>query len=307
MLLEVRCLEIKEVSKMSSITVAKVLNNNVIIAQHPQYSEVVVIGKGIGFNRKLRDQINLSSVEKMFILRSQEEQEQYKQLLPQVDEKLIEVVQEIVLHIMHCSRQPLNEHIHIALTDHISFAKRRFEQDIPIHNPFLYETKEIYPEEYKMAEYAIGRINEAMGVELPVDEIGFVALHIVSALSNRQISEVRQHSLLIGELVGLVENYLDYRIPRDSLDYSRLVTHLRFVLERLRRGEAVQETSTLDGLMKREYPEMYSLAWKLTKIIEQRVRIPVYQAEVSYLTIHLQRIAQKKVDEQDMDKNGEAP
>lgn len=59
--------------------------------------------------------------------------------------------------------------------------------------------------------------------------------------------------------------------------------------------------------MKREYPEMYSLAWKLTKIIEQRVRIPVYQAEVSYLTIHLQRIAQKKVDEQDMDKNGEAP
>lgn len=279
---------------MSSITVAKVLNNNVIIAQHPQYSEVVVIGKGIGFNRKLRDQINLSSVEKMFILRSQEEQEQYKQLLPQVDEKLIEVVQEIVLHIMHCNRQPLNEHIHIALTDHISFAIRRFEQDIPIHNPFLYETKEIYPEEYKMAEYAIGRINEAMGVELLMDEIGFVALHIVSALSNRQISEVRQHSLLIGELVGLVENYLDYRIPRDSLDYSRLVTHLRFVLERLRRGEAVQETSTLDGLMKREYPEMYSLAWKLTKIIEQRVRIPVYQAEVSYLTIHLQRIAQKK-------------
>lgn len=289
---------------MNSITVAKVLNNNVIIAQHPQYAEVVVIGKGIGFNRKLHDRINLSSVEKMFILRSQEEQEQYKQLLPQVDEKLIEIVQEIVLHIMNSSSQPLNEHIHIALTDHISFAIRRHEQNIPIHNPFLYETKEIYPEEYKMAEYAIDRINEAMGVEFPVDEVGFVALHIVSALSNRQISELRQHSVLIGELVGLVENNLDYRIPRDSLDYSRLLTHLRFVLERLRRGETVRETSTLDGLMKREYPEMYSLAWKLTKIIEHRIRIPVYSAEVSYLTIHLQRLAQKKEDDLDMDKNG---
>lgn len=126
---------------MGSITVGKVLNNNVIIAQHPQYAEVVVIGKGIGYNRKSRDQISLSSVEKMFILRSQEEQEQYKQLVPQVDEKLIEVVQEIVLHIMQSSNQPLNEHIHIALTDHISFAIRRSDQNIAIHNPFLYETK----------------------------------------------------------------------------------------------------------------------------------------------------------------------
>jgi transcriptional antiterminator len=288
------------VSEVSSITVAKVLNNNVIIAEHPQYAEVVVIGKGIGFNRKTHDRIKLSAVEKMFILRSQEEQEQYKQLVPQVDEKLIEVVQEIVIHIMQHSREPLNEHIHTALTDHISFAIRRQEQQIPIHNPFLYETKEIYPEEYAMAEHAIGRINEAMNVSMPTDEIGFVALHIVSALSNRHITEVRQHSELIGDLVTLVENDLDYRIPRDSLDYSRLVTHLRFVLERLRRGETVREISSLDGLMKREYPEMYSLAWKLTKVMEQRVRIPVYPAEVSYLTVHLQRLAQKKEDEAEM-------
>ncbi|SET87754.1 glucose PTS transporter transcription antiterminator GlcT [Paenibacillus sp. NFR01] len=288
---------------MASITVSKVLNNNVIIAGHPQYDEVVVIGKGIGFNRKTRDRIDLSAVEKMFILRSQQEQEQYMQLVPQVDEKLIEVVQEIVLHIMQSSGQKLNEHIHIALTDHISFAIRRYEQQIEVHNPFLYETKEMYPEEYRLAEYAVERINEAMGTTLPADEVGFVALHIVSALSNRHISEVRQHSVLIGDLVGLVEDDLNYRIPRDSLDYSRLVTHLRFVLERLRRGETVRETSSLDGLMKREYPEMYSLAWKLTKVIEQRVRIPVYPAEVSYLTIHLQRLAQKKEDEEGMNRD----
>lgn len=287
---------------MSSITVAKVLNNNVIIAEHPQFSEVVVIGKGIGFNRKAHDRINLASVEKMFILRSQEEQEQYKQLVPQVEEKLIEVVQEIVLHIMQNSGQGLNEHIHTALTDHISFAIRRQEQHIPIHNPFLYETKEMYPQEYNLAEHAIERINTAMRVSLPPDEVGFVALHIVSALSNRHISEVRAHSLLIGDLVGLVEDSLEYRVPRDSLDYSRLVTHLRFVLERLRRGETVRETSSLDGLMKREYPEMYMLAWKLTKVIEQRMHIPVYPAEVSYLTIHLQRLAQKKEDEEEMNR-----
>lgn len=55
-----------------------------------------------------------------------------------------------------------------------------------------------------------------MGVTLPFDEIGFVALHIVSALSNRHISEVKQHSVLIGDLVGLVEDNLSYHVPRDS-------------------------------------------------------------------------------------------
>lgn len=289
---------------MSSITVSKVLNNNVIIAKHPQYAEVVVIGKGIGFNRKSNDRIQLSSVEKMFILRSQEEQEQYKQLVPQVDEKLIEVVQEIVLQIIQDSRQAVNEHIHIALTDHIAFAIRRYEQDLSILNPFLFETKEMYPEEFRMAENAISRINQAMGTKLPPDEVGFVALHIHSALSNRHITEVKQNSELIGDLVNLVEDSLDYRIPRQSLDYSRLVTHLRFLLERLRRGETVQETSSLDGLMKREYPEMYSLAWKLTKVMENRLRIPVYPAEISYLTVHLQRLAQRKEDDHTIGAGG---
>ncbi|MNJ01963.1 hypothetical protein D3C73_1617590 [compost metagenome] len=45
---------------------------------------------------------------------------------------------------------------------------------------------------------------------------------------------------------------------------------------------------------------MYSLAWKLTKVIEQRMHLSVYSAEVGYLTVHLQRLAQKKDDEADM-------
>lgn len=55
---------------MSSLHVNKALNNNVIIAQHPEHGEVVVIGKGIGFNRKTGDIIPLMAVEKMFILKT---------------------------------------------------------------------------------------------------------------------------------------------------------------------------------------------------------------------------------------------
>lgn len=279
---------------MSSIQVAKVLNNNVIIADHPVHQEVVVIGKGIGFNRKAKDMIPLSAAEKMFILTKPEEQEQYKQLVPQVDEKLIEAIHDIIEHASASGNGPLNEHIHIALTDHIAFAIKRHAQGLYIHNPFLFETRELYPEEYQMAEYAVKTIRNRIGVDLGEDEIGFIALHFHGALTNQHISEVRKHSELLSDLVRIVEEKLDYSIPRDSLDYSRLITHLRFALERIRRGETVVEAGGLDSLLKQEYPELYSLAWTLTKIMEKRLKKPVYPAEAGYLTIHLQRLAQRK-------------
>ncbi|MND96671.1 PtsGHI operon antiterminator [compost metagenome] len=276
---------------VKSLQVAKVLNNNVIIADHPEYDEVVVIGKGIGFNRKAGDIIPLDSVEKMFILKNQHEQDQYKQLLPEIDEKLIEIIGEIVLYIANQTESELNEHIHIALTDHLAFAIKRVEQDLLIHNPFLYETKEIYPEEYEMAKYAVDLIQRKLGVDLGEDEVGFVALHINSALTNRHVSEVREHTQLIADLIELIEQEIKITITRSSLDYSRLLTHLRFAIERIRRGEHAMEMSKLDALLQQEYPALYALAGKLTKVMEQRLKKVIYPAEVSYLTMHLHRIA----------------
>ncbi|WP_018753148.1 glucose PTS transporter transcription antiterminator GlcT [Paenibacillus sanguinis] len=280
---------------MNSLSVAKVLNNNVIIARHPEHGEVVVIGKGIGFNRKTGDSIPLDAVEKLFILTSQQEQEQYKQLVPQVDEQLIETIGEIIMYISGKTDVQLNEHIHIALTDHLAFAIKRAEQDIAFHNPFLFETKEIYPLEFELAEYAIDLIHRKMGVDLGEDEVGFVALHINSAMTNRHISEVRGHAQLIADLVKVIEEELHFSILRDSLDYSRLLTHLRFAIERVRRGEQVSEVDKLASLLKKEYPSLYLLAEKLTLIMEQRLNMPVYQAEVSYLTMHLHRVAPENV------------
>lgn len=282
---------------MSKIQVFKVLNNNVIIANHPKYHEVVVIGKGIGFNSKVGDDLPLTSVEKMFILTNQQEQEQYKQLIPQVAENLIEIVNEGILYIMEHSKLPLNEHIQIALTDHISFALKRYNQGIMLHNPFLFETKEMYPEEYEMAEYVVDLIRKGFHVDLEQDEVGFVALHIHSALTNQHITEVKKHSELVAYLVELVEENMNYQIPRNSLDYSRLLTHLRFALERVRSGQIEKQISSLDKLLHQEYPELYSLAWKMTKIMEQKLHMPVSPSEVSYLTVHLQRLDEKKKEE----------
>lgn len=281
---------------MNSLQVSKALNNNVIIANHPAHGEVVIIGKGIGFNRKTGEAIPLESVEKMFILTSRQEQEQYKQLVPQIDEQLIEIIGEIINYISEKTQSALNEHIHIALTDHLAFAIKRVDQDLSFHNPFLYETKELYPLEYELAEYAIRLIQKKLGIDLGEDEIGFVALHINSAMTNRHISEVRGHAQLIAELIEMIEEELHITVQRQSLDYSRLLTHLRFAIERIRRGEQVEEVKKLERMLSDEYPVLYELAGKLTGLMESRLNKPVYRAEISYLTMHLHRVAREEIN-----------
>lgn len=276
-----------------SFRIEKVLNNNVLIASHPTYDEVVLIGKGIGFGKKKGDVIEQKGVEKWFILKNEREQEQYKKLLPHVDEEFIGLMNDIIHHIRTRTNSSLNEHIHVALTDHILFAIKRLEQGMDIKNPFLVETKSLYPLEYDVATEVVNMLNERLHIELPEGEIGFIALHIHSALTNHQLSEVNQHSQLISRLVSVVEEQLDIRIDRESIHYLRFVRHLRYAIERVKKGEKIEEPKKLLNILKETYPLCYNLSWKLIKIMQQTLQLPVDEAEAVYLTLHLQRLTGK--------------
>lgn len=273
------CLEIK-----------KVLNNNVIIASHPEHEEVVVIGKGIGFGKKAQELLKAEQIEKMFVLKNERDREQYKLLVPHVSEKLIELMNDVMLYIQERVQAPLNEHIHIALTDHISFAIKRLKQGFTIDNPFVVETKVLYPEEYKIAAGVVKLINSRLQITLPEGEIGFIALHIYSSLTNSDISSINQNSRLIAKLVSLIETNLDVVLDEESINYLRLIRHLQCAIERVKKGEKVEETQGLADLLKAEYPVSYNLAWKLVKVMQQELQLPVYEAESIYLTLHLQRL-----------------
>jgi transcriptional antiterminator len=278
---------------MALLEVKKVLNNNVIIARHENYDEVVLIGKGIGFSRKSGETLQKDLAEKMFVLKGEKEQEQYKKLLPHINEEMLGVVISAIELIRERTNSFLNEHIHVALTDHILFAVNRLMRGMAIRNPFLLETKALYPFEYEIAREVVQMINDETNVSLPEGEIGFIALHIHSAMVNKDLSEVNRHSQLIGGLTQTIERVLDVTINKDSIDYMRLVRHLRYTIERVLREERVEEPEKIAKLLKEEYPLCYNLSWKLIKMMQQTLRKPVYDAEAVYLTMHLQRIQNK--------------
>ncbi|WP_075980524.1 glucose PTS transporter transcription antiterminator GlcT [Bacillus massilinigeriensis] len=279
---------------MDQLTVTKVLNNNVLIGDHLSYGEVVLIGKGIGFNRKQGEKIDRSLVEKLFILKNEREQENYKKLLPFLDNDLLEVIISAIELIKKKINTPLNEHIHVALTDHLLFTVSRLSKGMELKNPFLIETKALYPFEFQIAKEVVGLIEKQTGIYLPDGEIGFIALHIHSSIMNRDISDINRHSQLVTQLIDMVEDVFHMEIDKDSIEYMRLVRHLRFTIERVVNGEVVKEPEKIANLLKEEYPLCYNLSWKLIKVMQQALKKTVFDAEAVYLTMHLQRL-QKKI------------
>lgn len=272
-------------------TILKILNNNVVIAVGENQQEAVLIGKGIGFSKKSGDRLEETNVDKLYVLKDEEKQHQYKQLISEIDETIILVMNDVI----QLSEQKLNvqfdEHIHIALTDHIAFAIKRIQQGMDIVNPFLKETQLMYPREYAVAEDVVEVILTETGVSLPDSEIGFITLHLHSATTNRSLSDLNKYSQLMNSLVQLIEQQLDIRLDKGSINYVRLIQHLRRGIERIESGEQVGSQEKLAKVLKDEYPICYNTAWKLMKVMQRQLGKKASDAEAIYLTMHLQRLS----------------
>ncbi|EIT85398.1 transcription antiterminator, GlcT [Fictibacillus macauensis ZFHKF-1] len=270
--------------------IKKNLNNNAVIAENQLAQEVIMIGKGIGFGKKPGDVLSSADGDKLYLLTNEKEQEQYKDLVHSLDPAFIELMNEVIAHIERKMQTSLNEHIHVALTDHMAFAVKRLKQGLDIKNPFLSETESLYPKEFSAAEEVIAMINDALGIILPEGEVGFVALHIHSAVTNKSLSALNENSRLINTLADLIEGALAITLDRKSINYLRLVRHLRHTIERVETGEQVNSQERLANVLKEEYPLCYNLAWKLIKVMQTTLKKPIPEAEAVYLTMHLQRL-----------------
>ena len=282
-----------EVEMKQILTIQKILNNNVVIAHHDAYKEVVLIGNGLGFNRKKGDTVPFDEADKTFLLKDEKEMEQYVNLLPYIEEKLIAFIHELLLFIEEKMGKELNEHIHVALTDHIAFAINRAKKDIQFSNPFLFEIESLYPKEYLVAKDVVKKVEERTGVSFPEGEIGFIALHIHSAVTDKSLRDINRYHALLSKMVKIIEDSLDIHLEKDNIDYHRLIQHLHRAIDRADKGAPLGEENKLAAMLKSEYPVCYNLAWKLIKVMQNQLNKPVDEAEVMYLTIHLQRLTHK--------------
>ncbi|MGB9780365.1 glucose PTS transporter transcription antiterminator GlcT [Caldanaerobacter sp.] len=268
--------------------VVKVLNNNVCMAHDKNGVECILVGKGIGFAKRQGDLIKEESVEKVFYVKDTENKIKFSDLMEKVRTDVVGISEEIIAMAEKIKGKKLNEHVHIALADHLAFAIERIGMGIDIKNPFIAEIKALYKEDFAVAEKALEMVRERLGVYLPEDEAGFIALHLHAAVENAGLSVTLKNTRLVSLLVSIIEKNLSRKIDRDSLDYLRLVTHLRFAVDRVAKGMEV--ANELLPTIKRKFKKAYRIAEEVANEIEKELGKEVPEEEKGYLAIHIQRL-----------------
>jgi len=284
-----------KVNSSQDYQIKKVFNNNVVLVTqedkvNSSSKEVILVGKGLGFAKRAGDIIKSDSlnIDKEFIPANDEKKEQYNQLVKTVNEEIIGLTTEIIAMVSKELNEELDKHIHIALTDHIAFALKRIKEGMEISNPFLPETKTLYNEEYRLAKKAVKMIEERSGIPIPEGEVGFITLHIHGARTKQGVSRAVKYTSLIKEMIDFIEDRLGIAISHESLNYARLVTHLRFALERIETNK-INQNPLLEKI-RDDLKKSYQIAEELSDLIYKRLDVVVPDDEKGYLAMHLERL-----------------
>ncbi len=71
--------------------IARIYNNNVILARDMSGNEVVVIGKGLAFNKKVGDSVDKTRTEKIFTLQSKNVQSKLAEMMQDMPSVYLEI------------------------------------------------------------------------------------------------------------------------------------------------------------------------------------------------------------------------
>ncbi|AUO65997.1 transcription antiterminator LicT [Citrobacter freundii complex sp. CFNIH2] len=270
--------------------IANILNNNAVLVLDDHQCEQVVMGRGLGFGKHPGDLVPDDRVEKIFSLQDGELMRKLSELIRQVPSEVMTTC----MYIIELSTQrlgTLQDNLYIALTDHCYFAIERQKKGIAIRNVLLWEIKKLYSKEFQLGLEALQIIDKNLGVLLSEDEAGFIALHLVTAQLDSEMTEVKHIISVMQEILQIVRIKLCIEYDEDSLTYQRFVTHLKFFAHRMLNKTVIKDD---DASMHIAVKDNYALAWHCSEIISEHL-LRNYQREltteeVMFLSIHIERV-----------------
>ena len=270
--------------------VLKVFNNNSVVALSEDKQDVIVTGPGIGFKKKPGDTIDERKIEKKYVFQDEPKQ-RYEKSLKSIPVIYFEITEHIVKKAEKELKTDFSTEIFLAISDHIAFAVKRKSQGVYLPNIVLSETRLLYQKEYRIGLWAIGYIAKKTGVVLEEDEAGYIALHLVNfSLSNTDNNAIKIVAFT-KEIIDIIQQVMKIELKEDSLEYSRISIHLKYLGERIFRNEKVSledTTSDMRELLKTD-ARLSMCINRIVKLIKKRYDYDLSPDEQTYLCIHIKR------------------
>lgn len=279
------------------LLVELILNNNALLVSTENSSEAIIRSKGVGFRYKKGDCVDNSEIEKIYYLQSEAEKSDYQSLIKKLPSEYFDLSEKLFSYATKRLKIEFPLSAVIGLTDHISFAVERMKKGLVIQNMMSMLVEQLHPIEYGIGKYAVHLVNIDLGIVLPEEEIGNIALHLLNYSSTTDnVSEVLRNTKAIKDIVNIVRFSFTEPIDTDSLNYSRFLTHLQFFIQRISTGTYfADESNEIYRQIQRKYKLSFDCAQRIKEYIFKIFSVEIGQEEVVYLTVHINRLISRSI------------
>ena len=271
--------------------IEKILNNNVVQALDNNV-EYIVMGKGLGFQKKVGDFVDKEKIEKTFILENTEAVEEWSRVYVNLPDGEMQVFLNILTFAEAVLQTKFEPSFFIALADHLHNAIERSREGVSLQNPLAWEVRKFYPREYEIGKQALRLIAKDLEVQLEDDEAASVALHFVNAQKDAGLLEKdRQMTQIVVGISEIVRLHFSYDLDEESFSYNRFMTHLQYLAQRIVSGvSGGKNDAFLYEQVKINYPESFICTQKIATYIKTSYAFELSLDEQVFLTIHIQRL-----------------
>ncbi|WP_111937223.1 BglG family transcription antiterminator LicT [Clostridium paraputrificum] len=274
--------------------IIRVLNTNVVLSVDENKEDIIVMGCGLAFGKKRGDIIDETKIERIFTQDVSNLTDRFKKLIKKIPVEYLDITEKIVGHAKLKLGKELNDEIYISLTDHIYSSIQRFNDGMMIQNRLLHEIRMLYKDEYNVSIEALHMINERFNVSLIEDEAAFIALHLVNASLNADIRDTMEMTKILNKILVTIKEFYRIEYDENSLDYYRLVTHLKFfsqrVLSKQDNKKIFNGENQLFNVVKEKYKESYECVQCISNNVLNEYNYNLSDDDMLYLTIHVEKI-----------------
>lgn len=263
--------------------ITKIINNNTILVNKDN-EDFILLGKGIGFEYKKSKVLKeIPDFVKIFTPKESNPNKDYKILLDEIDQNIMEATSEIVLFAEETLGK-LNSSLFLILAGHIDFAVKRMKENIVIEHPLIFEVEVLYAKEFAVAKQAVKILENKLGMPINNDEVGYIALHLNAARVDSDVKSALRRTNILKLIIDEVERRSKVTINRGFI-YLNFVDYFRVLLYRLENNIKVK--NPIVPAITFAFPEYYDLAVRLANIINTHTGLSLDEDDKAFMAVML--------------------
>lgn len=281
-----------------NLRILRVFNNNVVLAQDGTTDiapggEVVLTGRGLGFKAHPGDAVDPRKIVKVFVPTDGRDPDHIAQMLAGIPPEMVQIASESLAAIGQSRIADSSPSLVVALADHINGARMMEAKGAHVEYPLRAEVENLYPVEYSQAKEFLAQVNSRLDTPLRDEEAVAFALHLVNAgFSSGDLSYTYQMTGVIEQVLSIIEKRFDVSLDKGSVNVARFITHMRYLFVRIHQGKQLEcEPSAIVAAIRESFPEAMQCAGECAAVIELRFGADISEDELSYMALHVARVA----------------